>query len=101
MAAMYPPYNPLLTPSSNQMVRYAEIIFLYFLTFGAPCCLVLTVSSECIAESPIIPPIPPEMTQCHMGLNPPSESVVFSCGKSSPWLLFGLSAFPSGAGGWS
>jgi hypothetical protein len=31
---------------------------------GSPCCLVLTVSSECISISPVVPPMPPANIAC-------------------------------------
>lgn len=32
--------------------------------WGSPCCLVLTVSSECMSMSPVVPPIPPASMDC-------------------------------------
>lgn len=59
-AGVTPPYNPLRIPSWRKIVAYEEDMEVYLGGIcGSPCCLVLTVSRECINMSPLVPPIPP------------------------------------------
>ena len=74
-AGTQPPYSPFRIPSCRRIVEYDEAIVVYFGGMcGSPCCLVLTVSKECINRSPVVPPIPPAIMHYYM-----SESLLLCC----------------------
>jgi len=62
-----PPYKPRTTPSSRRIVQYARPIVSYLRIWGAACCLVFTVSTECIIKSPDEPPIAPAIAALTLG----------------------------------